>query len=167
MGQNIPLIYAASISGLVPAAAATDFFTIAGAANKIIRILSLGISGDAGTAITPSLVLIKRSAVNTGGTFSPLTGTPFDSSNSVAAAASLNSYTANPTGLGAGKQLFSRKLNLGLAGAAAGPQVFNFVNPGVSPGIVLRSASELLALNLAGATIATGSIDLDLVWTEQ
>src|SRR5204863_4895248 len=91
--------YGASITGLVVAASATDIFAITGSATKIVRITRLRISGVRTTGTDTDIQLIKRSTANTGGTSTNPTKVAYDS-NDPASTATINAYTANPTGLG-------------------------------------------------------------------
>jgi hypothetical protein len=157
-------IFTAAIVGLVPAASATDILTIAPATpTGIIRILSLDISGIATTAASPDMLLIKR-APNTGGTSTAPPGVPLITGVPTAI---LAAYTVNPVSLGvAVGTMFARKLNLALAGAAQAPQSFNFSGSAQYQGLTLIGSGQVLAVNLGGATISGGSIDIDISWSE-
>lgn len=67
--QSQKVTYAASVTGLVAAASATDIFEIDGSANKIIEITQIAVSGTATAAATVDLQIIKRQSLNSGGTF--------------------------------------------------------------------------------------------------
>ena len=158
--------YSTSTLAFTPAATATDFFTIAGSGTKTIRVTRISISGIATSGASNDIQLVKRTAANTGGTASNPTICQHDS-NDAAATATVSLYSANPSGLGTGAgSPRGQKLNLGAAGAA-GVIVWDFTMRN-SKGIVLRSASQLLALNWNGASVPSGtSIDLDIEWTEE
>lgn len=94
--------YSAGFIGLVPAASATDIVCIAGSASKTIRVRDIVLSGSAGTLVTVPVSLIRRAAVNTGGTAAGTTANPANAitkrdTNNGTAVATLVSYTANPT----------------------------------------------------------------------
>ncbi|GHO99544.1 hypothetical protein KSF_095920 [Reticulibacter mediterranei] len=169
--------YSAAKVGLVPAGSATDIFTITGSASKIIRVTHIEITATT-TSATPAaldVLLLKRSAANTGGTStgSP-TPVPHDSTNA-AVSATVLSYTANPSGLGAlvGTAIRNSKFfqTLGTYTATDFPTKDSLIwDFGGRPGqaIVLRSAAEVLAINLNAATAtATASFDISIEWTEE
>jgi len=160
--------FGAAITNITPAATPTDFLTIAGAAGKIIRVKSLMLAGVATSASNILIDLIRRSAANTGGTTVPITGRSHDTADG-AASAVLAYYTANPSGLGtAVGTLHSARLNLAPAANGSIDRLqwqFTWVN---DKAIVLRRATDILAINLKGAAWpAGGALDIDLEWTEE
>ena len=170
-GLSKSAAYSAAKTGLVPAANATDIFTITGSATKTVRVTRIAITATT-TSATPAaldVLLLKRSAANSGGTStgSP-TPVPHDSTNA-AVTATVLAYTANPTtGDLVGTALRSEKLMQQLATLTAtdfpeaGKLVWDFPRP-----IVLRGIAEVLAVNLNGVTAtATASFDIDAEWTE-
>jgi hypothetical protein len=92
--------YATTAVAFAYAASGTDIFTITGSATKTIRILRISVTGTQTTGAMRDVLLIKRSAANTGGTSATPTIAPYDS-NSSAATAVVRNYTANPSALGA------------------------------------------------------------------
>ena len=158
--------YSASATALVPAAAATDMFTITGSATKTIRVLRIDISATQTTAGENTIVLLKRSTANTAGTSTAPTAVPHDSA-SAAGTATVLAYTANPTTGTLVGNLRSRKIAFqGATGTTSDVAVFDFGNrPGQA--IVLRGVSQVLALNLNGATITGGSCAISVEWTEE
>ena len=89
--------YCATITGLVPPAAATDIFTIIGSATKTIRISRIQFSGRATAAAACDVSIVKRSTADTGGTPGTVpTIVPLDSTDA-AATAVCATYTAVPT----------------------------------------------------------------------
>lgn len=158
--------YSASVT-VATAATATDVVTLTGSASKTIRITEVRVSGIATTAITTPVLLIKRSAANTGGTSTALTAVPHDSTNAAATATGL-AYTVNPTGLGAAVgTVRNDRISFALtATASAGPDVWDFGNR-PSQALVLRGTSQVLAVNLNGVTVTGGSLSVDIEWTEE
>lgn len=159
--------YAAGIASLAPAAAATDVCTITGSATKTIRVTKVYLSFIATTAISVPVSLIRRSAANTGGTSAVLAATTHDT-NSPAATASVVSYTANPTALGAlvGTVLEAGKIPAPLTGGAVQVTVLEF-GTASNQAIVLRGTSQILAVNLNGTTVVGGSLSVAIQWTEE
>lgn len=154
---NLPLV----------ASGNTDVFTIYGSATKTIRITRMMVSGNvtSGTTTIP-LALVKRSSVDTGGTPNALSAVPHDSQNA-AATATINWYSANPTGLGTtvGSGLATQKLALPAIGTVNNVAIFDF---GTRPAqaVVLRGTSEGLCLNLATTTSTGGTMNIYIEWTE-
>lgn len=168
--------YSAAKVGLVPAASATDIFTITGSATKTIRVTHIEITATT-TSATPAaldVLLLKRSTADTGGTStgSP-TPVPHDSANA-AVSATVLAYTANPTtGTLVGTAIRNQKFFQTLATYTAtdfpakDSLTWDFGNrPGQA--IVLRGIGDVLAINLNGVTAtATASFNIALEWTEE
>jgi hypothetical protein len=169
--------YSAAKVGLQPAASATDIFTISGAAGKVVRVKRIELSATT-TSATPAaldILLLKRSTPNSGGT---TTGSPtpvaHDINSPATPAATVLAYTANPSSLGTlvGTALRNQKYLMALATWTATdfPQVDHLVwDFGNRPSqeIILRSANDVLAINLNGATPAsTASFDIAIEWDE-
>jgi hypothetical protein len=170
--------YTAS-AAFTPAATATDIVTIAGAAGKVIRVLSVKLSTTNTAAGSQLVLLIKRSALDTTGTFVAGTAVPLDT-GFAAAAATVGHYTANPGGLGAAVgtintlKLPSPVLVGGsFAGVTQDPG-FELL-PSLSAGgsqfltpVTLRAAAENLAVNLNGVVLISGQVHAyTIVWTEE
>jgi hypothetical protein len=156
--------YSSASVGVSLAATATDFWELIGSATKTVRVLRITITGTATAAASADVLLIMRSAADTGGTATQPTIVPNDSNNA-AATAVINLYSANPTlGTSVGT-IRARKLNLGAAGSA-GTIDWRFSNTN-DQAIVLRGATQVLALNFNGAAVPAGtSIDIECEWVE-
>lgn len=159
---------ATSAIAFASATSATDIFTITGSATKTIRIIRIAFSAQETTAGVVNVLLIKRSAANTGGTSASAIAVPHDSTNSAATATVLN-YTANPSSLGT---------SVGTVRAArvfiptTGTDTADFSNEwdfGMGPeqAIVLRGISQVLALNLNSTTVIGGTWTCYIEWTEE
>ena len=165
--------YSAVSVGLVPAASATDIFCISGSATKSVAVRQIVISGTAGTAITTPVVLLRRVALDTGGTAATGLALPVAATNSsgdTAATAVLTAYTANPT------------INDSSPSLLQGPAVsFATTTTANQPTILksgtqvdlftkgwdLHGAAQQLCLNLNGASVSSGVLALSIQWTEQ
>ena len=160
--------YAASITGLASAASATDIFTITGSASKTIRVTRLEVSGQQTTAAAAQIIVLKRSTANTSGTSTNPTAVPYDS-NSAAATATINAYTANPTTGSLVGNLKAEYVFLAAPGTATVGSDKLFLDFGNRPSqaIVLRGATQVLAVNLNGATVTGGAFDINIEWTEE
>jgi hypothetical protein len=167
IGASTTATYTAVITSVAAVAAATDIFTITGSATKTVRITKIAISGTSTSGVRTSVVVIKRSTANTGGTSTTPTAVPLDSTNA-AATAVVRSYTANPTvGTSVGS-VRSAKMDFPTTATTNGIQPFEFMlggEAGQQP-ITLRGTTEVIAINLNGATITGGSFDLYIEWTE-
>lgn len=163
--DGVSKTYSASITGLVVAAAATDFFMITGSATKTIRITKIEVIGTATAAAATDITIIKRSTLNDAGTFSTLTSIPHDSSDA-AATAVIKAYTADPATLGTSVgNILSHKLFLSTA--ATQPYAWKILfGDRASKSIVLRGASECLCLNYNGRTNAGNAISISVEFIE-
>lgn len=169
--------YSASGS-FTPVATPTDLVTIYGSATKTIRVLSMQI-GTVNTAAGSQIFhLIKRSAVNTTGTFVAGTAVPHDSTNG-AATATVGHYTANPGGLGAAVGTLNIKK---VASTVVTPTSFAGVReesqvemlPKAAEGhflhqpVTLIGVAQGLAINFNGVALVAGQIHTwSITWTEE
>lgn len=162
--------YGAGIRGLVPAASATDIFTLCGNATNIVRVSSVVASGRATAVAGVDVSLVLRTTANSGGTSSTVTIQKFDSSFSNAASVAL-AYTANPT-LGTAQgglagMISTKQLTVGnlTTGVGNGEVLWNFGNrPAGMP--VLRGVAQCLAVNLNGQSASGGLFAVAVEWNE-
>jgi hypothetical protein len=167
--------YSATATGLVPGSTPTDIFTITGSSTKTIRVTDIKITATQATvAAIIDILLVKRSAANSGGTSTAATAVSHDSS-SAAATATVLAYTANPTSLGAAVgTIRSTKMVVTVASpgtaqaaVASFPVIWDFGNR-PSQAIVLRGTAQVLAINLNAVSLgSTGSFDIHLEWSEE
>jgi len=162
--------YIAAVTGLAVVASATDFFVLTGSASKTIRILRVGVSGVATTILNTTVRALIRTTADSGGTSSAITPVPYDQ-NDPAASATAASYTANPAvNDGTNRIVASQKMLFNLAAPTAGSEssrlLLDFGNrPSKAP--VLRGTAQQFALNLNGVTVAGGSVDAFIEFTEE
>ena len=159
-----------SASGtLASALTATDIFTITGAAGVVSTPKRLIISGIATAATSAVVALIKRTTANTGGTSSTITGVYRDGATTETAKSTVLSYTANPTTGTAtaptGGTIATLIVPLGTASAPVAATVIDLAANGLQD-LTLRSATDVLAVNLGGVTIAGSSISITVEWME-
>lgn len=161
--------YSGGINGLVPVASCTDLFTITGSASKTIRVTRIEVSGIATTILDTTVRLLLRTTADTGGTSTAPAAYPHDSL-SAAATATLAAYTANPTvNDGTNRLLRASKLLFNLAAPSAGSESGRLIwDAGDRPAqaFVLRGVAQQLAINLNGVSVAGGSVDISVEWTE-
>ena len=162
--------YGATSIGLVPGAAATDIACIGGAANKVIRIQQIKVTGS-GTAIAVPVIITKHVSLDTGGTLSLTTAIPVPyamDSNNAAAVATTRAWTANPTIADAAPG-FIDSSELGVAATSVGvispPVVFDYRERNFIQAPVLRKATEEICVNL-NATSPTALLNVTFQWTE-
>lgn len=169
--------YSAAIIGLAPAANATDFFTLTGAANKVISVKRVACSGISTAAATATITARKRSTANTGGTATAASATvggqivPHDS-NDPASTATVQQYTANPTlgtlvGVIRAGQITTDTAATSTIGAfGAGGIVWEFAE-GTTRGVILRGAGQVFALNANATSFSAGTaLNCSITWTE-
>jgi len=158
------ITYSAVANSIVPTTAATDLVTIYGSATKTINILNVWVTGVQTTAGQAQVLLIKRSTVNTAGTSTAPAKIPYDS-NDAAATATFLAYTANPTlGTAIGNIRGDRAFLPGLATATDAQGLYwSFIN---GKSMILRGVNQGVCINLNGATLAGGSINVTIEWTE-
>ena len=160
--------YCAMIQAVVPAATPTDIFTLTGSATKTIVITKVFMQGVQTAAGSHDMIFLLRSAANTGGTSTTITGVPLDS-NDAGATATCRAYTANPSGLGT---LIGNFWVLTLLLRASGTATINvsyqqqFSDLG-DQGITLRGTSQVFAINGGSASFGAGAqINFCIEWLE-
>jgi len=161
--------YEASIVGLAPAASATDFFTLTGVAGHIVRVTRVECTGTATAAGAATIAALVRSTANTGGTSTSLTAVPADPSDAAASAVA-RAYTANPTvGTAVGPiRAGVVVLTSPATSISIDPVQWTFGNDvGTRGGVVLRSASQVFAINGNAASFPSGAaLNCSVEWTE-
>lgn len=153
----------------------TDIACIAGSATKTVYINFVGVSGTAGTLTTTPVTLLRRAAVDTGGT--PATTTA-NWANTIArndtrdptATATLISYSANPT-INDTSPTYLRSRNVTFPTIASGtvlvPIVWEWDTTSFGERPTLRGTSEQICVNLNSATVSSGVLQLTVEWTEE
>jgi hypothetical protein len=151
-----------SVPGIAPqtfAAGPTDWITLTPTSSRVVGITNVLFFGTCPTPTTIDILLLKRSALNTGGTSTSVAATPTDEvPTGLATNASVLVYTANPSILGTlvGVAAAPIKLNLGPPGAAG------FVSipfgTGIVPALKLRSTSHQFAINLNGVSLPANTL---------
>jgi hypothetical protein len=157
--------YSAAVSGLVVANTPTDIFTITGSASKTIRITRISFTGTQTTGTQIRVIVLKRSTANSGGTSTSPARVPHDSNNA-AATATVLAYTANPTTGTLVGNIRAAKVLVGLTTVNSDQLIIDFGTRN-GQGFVLRGTTQVLAINLAGVTIAGNSLDISFEWTEE
>jgi hypothetical protein len=169
--ESAVFTYAATAVALVPASAATDVACITGSATKVIRVLSIRVSG-AGTLQSIPVLITKHASVNTGGTAATGTALPVPyktDSNDVAPSATTISWTANPTIADASPGIIDGAIVTFQPATAVGgtPFQLSFLTHIYNEPTTLRGVAQQVCVNLNGATIVAGSLTISFLWTEQ
>jgi len=161
--------YAYRGADIAPAATPSDVLMLSGAANKIIRVTKIGISGSATAAALVDMYISKRTSTNTGGTSTNPTATKYDSADHTPSA-TLTLYTANPSSLGTGSALEGDMIYLP-ADATPTSEPSHWEREyglGEAKCPILRSADESVSINFAGATLPAGTTFYFYIeWTEE
>lgn len=164
------ITYSAIITGLAPAASATDFLTLTGSATKTVRLQRVSCSGTSTAAATAVVQAVTRSTANSAGTATAPAGVPHDTL-SPAASATVAAYTANPTlGTIVGSGIRTGNIStvtVASTAVPARPLEWNFGRDSAEE-IVLRGIAQVFALNGNGASFSAGAaLNCDLQWTEE
>jgi len=160
--------YHGALFNLQPTGTVTDIIALGGAANKIIRLKEITVSGTATSATNIGLYIFKRTAVYTGGTATAVTRTA-SSTSDPASVASLNHYAVSPPIVGTGTMMKVIRLNLAPAANGSIDRFewdFSWKNDKAP---MCESATEFLALGMngVGAMPAGGGLDISFTWTEE
>lgn len=159
-----------------PPATPTDMVTIFGSASKTVRVLAMRIATTNTAAGSQQFFLVRRSSVNTTGTFVAATAIQADTTDPAATATSFGHYTANPGGLGTTVGTLNTKRvasTVAVPASFAGIMNDNFVDMldygfGLQKPVTLRGAVQGLAINFAGAALVAGQTHAyNLLWTEE
>lgn len=163
--DGVSKTYSASITGLVVAAAATDFFMITGSATKTIRVTKIEVIGTANGDAVTDITVVKRSTLNEEGTSTTLTSVPHDSSDEPATSV-IKAYTADSKKLGTSVgDIISHKLFLSTSKTQ--PYALKMLfGDRASKAIVLRGADQCLCLNYNGNTNAGNAISISVEFIE-
>ena len=162
--------YSAIITGLAPAAATTDFYTLTGSATKTVRVSYAGCSGVSTSAAIGIVQALTRSTANSAGTATNPAGSSHDP-NDAAPTAVVAAYTANPTaGTQVGSGIRSGRLATSTAATPSmiSPPLEWWFGQGMFEEVTLRGAAQVFALNGAGSTFAAGTaLSCSLQWSEE
>lgn len=157
--------YSFGVIAVAPYATPTDLVNLVGIAGYIGVLKQLGVFGISTTAGDMDVALIKRTALNTGGTSAAQIPAKHDSSDQ-AAQCPLNLYSVVPGALGAGIVIRASTLSFQLAASLQQePVVWDFPVARKAPRVKL--ATEVLALNFNGGAVpAGGKIGWWIEWAE-
>ena len=161
-----------------PVATPTDLVTIYGSATKTVRVLSVRIGTTNTAAGSQQFFLVKRSAVNTTGTFVAATVVQADAADAATTATSVGHYTANPGGLGTSLGNVNIKR---VASPAAIPATWAAVvqdatiemldvagQSQLAKFVALNGVAQGLAVNFGGVALVAGQTHVwSITWIEE
>ncbi len=151
------------------AAAATDVLMLSGSGTKVITITSVRLTGVATANTTANPQLVKRSALDTGGTSTSNTTIGKHDSNNATSTATILAYTANPTP-GANAGVFrQQQMTFGIATSSTVPIVpveWDFTTRNAQ-GFKLRGSAECMTISMQGVTVTGGFLTYSIEWTEE
>ncbi len=174
------LTYAGGVAALAAAAVTTDVLTLTNPnAGVIIRVQRIGFGGVATAAINATVVILKRTTQNAGGTFTNPPATAMDTLDPFvtggAVSGVLAAYTANAATLGttvAGSLVRAARIFIPIpsgAGVAIGDPEIVYGEAGGEPfkRLCLRQ-NEVCAINLNGTAVGAGaSLNIWISWSEE
>jgi hypothetical protein len=145
------------------AASATDVVEIIGSASTTVEITRVTIGGVQTTAGQVLVNILRRSTAASAGTSTNAVLVPHQATDA-AATAVIKIYTANPTPGTLVGNVRSRRLPIGQSTSLVTPTVFDF-GENAKP-IFLAGVAQTLCINLNGATVTGGSLDIEVEFTE-
>lgn len=170
MSANINLdsrkaTYSFAVRAATPAATCTDLLVITGLALSIVKLRRLSISGKITSAADLQIDLLRRTTAAAGGTATqPVIAKHF--SGDTASGVVVDLYSANPTVGTAGQLLKSKTIALAAPGVPR--QVIDLANSGLLEEPITLNGLERIAINLAGAVIAAGTVlDIEGIFTQE
>lgn len=159
--------YTSVIRGVASAAAPTDILTITGSSSCTTKVWLINIEANQTTIGRGDIILIKRSAVNEGGTSVVASLIPFDATD-IAGSSTIRTYTANPAGLGTSAgNVYATTYEYKATGDKPDILGIEFGKSLLTKAITLNGAAESLCVNLNGVTLTGGSFNFIVVITEE
>ncbi len=167
---GMPTYSASTINNFAPAASPQDICTLSGSATKTIRVTKISFSATQTTGGYENVFLLRRSTLDTGGTSTTMVAMPYDSADAAPTAVG-RYYTANPTTGTLVGVIRAIRTYMAATGSTSGTSgdgsvAFEFNVPPARP-LVLRGATQMIALNLGGVAISGGSVQCFFEWTEE
>lgn len=164
-GSGITSYVAASSGGVTLAATPSDIAVLPGNGTTNVYVTQVQVSCTQTTTGAIDVFLIKRSTADAGGASTNMTVGPMDSSDAANNSTPV-AYTANPSTGTIAARVDVQKITFGApAGAfAVGPYIWT---PPPGQTVVLRGATQSLAVNLNGQTTTGAVCDVRFNWTEK
>lgn len=156
-----------------PAGGTGDLFCIIGSATRLTKVKSIRVSAVGSGSAVPIVNLVKRAALDTGGTLVGTipVGVAIDSQQVVATpTATIKAWTAVPTLVGTPQPISSQYLltqNSTTPLGASDRLEYSWTPSELYSDVRLRSAIESLCVNAPGVLTSITGMSVELVWTEQ
>lgn len=153
-----------------PASTGTDILELRGSSTKVVRLRRVRVNGVATAAMNLPITLVRRTALDTAGTVVNVNIASYDSAAYNTETATVFLYTANPTetATAAVTNLITETyVPIGnyTTGLITGELNTVFGQSGAS--VVLRAATEAIAVNLNGFTPSGAILTVTVEWTEE
>lgn len=165
--NQYPFTYTCGVSNITAASAPTNIVTLTGSSNPniIVRVTQFHMYATQTTGGTAAVLLNRQSAADSGGTFVQDGMNPYDTHNPTSTVI-CGHYTANPAAVGTVVGALKRYQPLiPVATSIPTGEILEPFGDGVQP-IVLRGSSDILAVNLGGATLTGLAFTVQIEWTE-
>jgi hypothetical protein len=164
---NAAATYAAGWTALAPASSATDLSVLSGNATNTVIVTRAFLQCTQTTSGTFTVQFLIRTAADTGGTSTTVTGYAFDQNNTnMTAVSSVKTYTANPTINDSAARLIDSQLITAVATSATSPNDFALWQPRIGQSVILRGTAQQLAINLNATTVTGASCNGSFQWME-
>lgn len=157
----------AATNAFAPPATPTDVLVIGGSVTKTIKVTRIRLSSTATQTGVFTWYLLKRSTADSAGT--AIAATPIQrDTNSPAATATVNYYTANPTvGTLTGIVRSGKLFTPNPSGSSNDTIIWDFDDYQSTP-IYLRGTAQQLAISFSGSALPVGlSVNASVTWTEE
>lgn len=149
---------------------ATDIAIFPGITTAVMKILWIEVYTAATATADGIIKIVRRSAANTAGTLVSSSVTKADTGNA-AAGGQPQHYTAHPTGLGTGVDLWAKRAGQQALGAVGGciPYFFDFRQRHGAQGLRLNNiVTDIIAVNAAAALGGSGNVwTITWAWVEE
>jgi len=150
-------------------ATGTDIAVFVGVATKTAKLFGIQISSTATAAATGDLSIIRRSALDTGGTAANASVAQADGRD-VAPAITPQHYTAHPTGLGASAGILwgQRYIQPAVSTTLLPGFFIDFRQYNGGKPIRVSGTTDVIAVNIAAALGGSGNaFDITWIWCEE
>jgi hypothetical protein len=159
--------YSVATAGITVPALPTDMACFEANASYA-QIMRVTVNGHAAVAAVASVLLIKRSTVDTGGTPTTFTGVPRYSLGTPAAGANLKAYTVVPTPLGTTVGTIDEEDALIVPGGSStggNPARFDFTKG--APLVVYGTEALCIAASSTASSFAGATLEVTIEWQQK
>ena len=166
-GESLKATYSVAAAAYAGYASATDIACLVNSTTRIGRLVRVGVSGRATAATAFDILLIKRAALDTGGTPTTLTNGPHDSLDAASSLAAVT-YAAAPTITSTVATLRAQQTILIPAGTAAAYNPVEFLFGVTNDKSILLRQNQAACLNMNSVSAPAGmALNIEWKWTEE